>query len=430
MIVSEKLAILTDAAKYDVSCASSGVARGGESDMLGNSVKAGICHSFTSDGRCISLLKVLYTNFCIYDCKFCINRISNDIKRTSFTPKELCELTYNFYIRNYIEGLFLSSGIIKNANYTTNLIFKTISMLRNEYHFNGYIHVKVIPGTDQILIDKLGAIVDRMSINIELPSEKSLQLLAPDKNKSDLITPMKNISHKIIQTKANKSRFIHTPSYVPGGQSTQMIVGATNDSDLTMLRLTEAMYKKYSLKRVYFSAYIPINIDPLLPSITNKPPMFREHRLYQADFLLRFYKFTADEILTEKSPNFNQFVDPKCQWALNNLHLFPMEINKVSYEELLRIPGIGVTGAKRIVATRRLSPVKYEHLKSIGIVVKRAKYFITCHGKYHSNVAFDALSIKTHMVLNNNSKYSENQLSFFTNKLPLLEEVSNVALSI
>lgn len=430
MNISEKLEILADAAKYDVSCASSGVARGGKKGKLGNSVKAGICHSFTSDGRCISLLKILYTNFCIYDCKFCINRKSNDVKRATFTPKELCELTYNFYVRNYIEGLFLSSGIIKNANYTTELIYETIVMLRNEYHFNGYIHVKIIPGTDQLLLDKLGSIVDRMSINIELPSQKSLKLLAPDKNKYDLITPMKNISSKIKQAKHLRKHFIHAPSYVPAGQSTQMIVGATSDSDLTMLRLTEAMYNKYSLKRVYFSAYVPINSDPLLPAITIKPPMFREHRLYQADFLLRFYKFTANEILTEQSPNFNQFVDPKCQWALNNLHLFPMEINKVSYEELLRIPGIGVIGAKRIVSTRRLATIKFDHLKNMGIVVKRAKYFITCHGKYNSNVTFDALAIKTHMVLNSNSKYSENQLSFFTSRLPLLGEASNVALSI
>ncbi|MBN2851493.1 MAG: putative DNA modification/repair radical SAM protein [Clostridia bacterium] len=421
MNLDEKLSILADAAKYDVSCASSGVARGGQSGMLGNSVKAGICHSFTSDGRCISLLKILYTNMCIYDCKFCINRKSNDIKRASFTPKELCELTYNFYLRNYIEGLFLSSGIINSPDFTMELIYKSVFMLRTEYHFNGYIHVKAIPGADKSIIEKLGKIVDRMSVNIELPSEKSLKLLAPDKSKTDLVSPMVLINNKIIEYNDNRKVFRSTPRFVPGGQSTQMIVGASDDSDLKMLKLTEAMYQKFNLKRVYFSAYVPVNVDSNLPALHVKPPMLREHRLYQADFLLRFYKFKADEILNINNPNFNRYIDPKCQWALNNLHLFPMEINTAPYEMLLRIPGIGVTSAKRIIGARRNAIIHFEHLKKIGVVVKRAVFFITCDGKYNSSISFTQTSIQNQLILQTNTQTNVNQLSFFNNDLLKLE---------
>jgi len=423
MNVSEKLEILSDAAKYDVSCASSGVSRGGSLDMLGNSTKAGICHSFTSDGRCISLLKILFSNYCIYDCKFCINRKSNDIRRASFTPKEICELTYNFYLRNYIEGLFLSSGIIISPNHTMELLYKTVYKLRHDYNFNGYIHVKAIPGADSDLIDKVGKIVDRMSVNVELPTENSLKLLAPDKSKQSVFTPMKHISNKIIQYTHNKTIYKHAPSFVPAGQSTQLIVGATNDTDLSMLKITEAMYKKFSLKRVYFSAYVPLNNDPLLPAIINKPPMLREHRLYQADFLLRFYKFKADEILSETNPFFNKYIDPKAQWALNNIDQFPIEINKASYDKLLRIPGIGVISAKRIIANRKYSKILYDDLRKMGVVVKRAKFFITCDGKYHSNMPFTPEVIETQLILQTNTNINVDQISFFSKNIPMLEGI-------
>jgi len=423
MNVSEKLEILSDAAKYDVSCASSGVSRNAKPGMLGNSVKAGICHSFTSDGRCISLLKILFSNYCVYDCKFCINRKSNDIRRATFTPKEICELTYNFYLRNYIEGLFLSSGIIISPNHTMELLYKTVYTLRHEYNFNGYIHVKAIPGADSDLIDKVGRIVDRMSINVELPTENSLKLLAPDKSKQSVFTPMKHISNKIIQYNRDKTIYKSTPSFVPAGQSTQLIVGATNDTDLSMLKITEAMYNKFALKRVYFSAYVPINSDPLLPAIINKPPMLREHRLYQADFLLRFYKFKANEILNESNPFFNKYIDPKAQWALNNLNQFPIEVNKASYEMLLRIPGIGVVSAKRIIANRKYSKIFYDDLQKMGVVVKRAKYFVTCDGKYHSNMPFVPEVIETQLILQTNNKINVDQISFFSKNIPMLEGV-------
>jgi len=425
MDINEKLSILADAAKYDVSCASSGVNRGGLKNAIGNSIKAGVCHSFSSDGRCISLLKILFSNYCVYDCKFCINKKSNDISRATFTPKEICELTYNFYLRNYIEGLFLSSGIIKSPNHTMDLMYQTIFMLRTKYKFNGYIHVKAIPGADSYIIEKLGKIVDRMSVNIELPSEKSLKLLAPNKSKNDITAPMKIINKKIIEYSDYKNHFKNTPSFIPGGQSTQMIVGATDDSDYKMLKLTEALYKKYSLKRVYFSAYIPLNSHSNLPALSTPPPMLREHRLYQADFLLRFYKFKADEILNINNPNFNQYIDPKCQWALNNLDYFPMEINKVSYAQLLRIPGIGVTSAKRIISTRRHGNLNFDNLKSMGIVLKRAKYFITCSGKYNSIIPFDPISIGTQIILASQHKHNENQLSFFSSQSLILGGIHN-----
>ena len=424
MEIIKKLEILSDAAKYDVSCASSGVARGAKEGTLGNSVKAGICHSFSADGRCISLLKILLTNVCIYDCKFCINKKTNDIPRATFTPKEICELTYNFYLRNYIEGLFLSSGIIKSPNYTMELLYKTIYMLRTKYGFNGYIHVKAIPGADSIIIEKLGKIVDRMSVNIELPSEKSLKLLAPDKSKNDVFTPMSIINNKIKEYKDNSKYFKNSSSFIKGGQSTQLIIGATKDSDFKMLKLTEALYNKFSLKRVYFSAYVPINSHPNLPSLSNQPPMLREHRLYQADFLLRFYQFKADEILNSNNPNFNRYIDPKCQYAINNLHLFPMEVNKVSYSQLLRIPGIGVTSAKRIISSRRHATLKFEDLKKMGIVTKRAKYFITCNSKYKSYIKFEPTLIENQIILQTNSNVNVNQISFFSKKIPLLESVS------
>ena len=418
MDIMQKLNILADAAKYDVSCASSGVDRAGKAGKLGNSVAGGICHSFTSDGRCISLLKVLYTNQCKYDCAYCQNRRSNDIPRATFLPEELCELTYNFYLRNYIEGLFISSGVVKSPDYTSELIYRTVLMLREQYEFDGYIHVKAIPGTSTELLERLGRIVDRMSVNIELPSENSLKLLAPEKTKEDLVAPMKLIRDKIVEREGN-ARFIRsTPKFVPGGQSTQMIIGASGDTDMKIVNLTEAMYDKYKLKRVYFSAYIPINSHPLLPSVDSAPPMLREHRLYQADFLLRFYDFKASEILNERNPNFSRYIDPKCQWALLNLDKFPIEINKASYYELLRIPGIGQTSAKKIVQARKFSKLTIDDLKKLGAVVKRARYFITCDGRYDPMLKFNEMDIY-HGLLSS-SDMIDNQLSFFRSESPSL----------
>ena len=416
MDIMQKLNILADAAKYDVSCASSGVDRAGKKGMLGNSVSGGICHSFTSDGRCISLLKVLYTNYCKYDCTYCINRKSNDIPRATFLPEELCELTYNFYLRNFIEGLFLSSGVIKNPDYTSELIYRTVHLLRTKYNFNGYIHVKAIPGTSRELLERLGKIVDRMSVNIEMPSENSLKLLAPDKTKADIVAPMKLIRDKIVEREGDFKHIRSTPKFVPGGQSTQMIVGASGDTDLKIVKLTEAMYDRFKLKRVYFSAYVPLNTHPLLPSIETKSPMLREHRLYQADFLLRFYNFKAAEILNEQNPNFNRYIDPKCQWALLHLDRFPVEINRAHYKTLLRVPGIGQRSAKRIVEARRYAKLTIDDLKKLGAVVKRARFFITCDGKYDSLLRFTETSIYNGLL--QSSAVNENQLSFFRSESP------------
>lgn len=379
--IYDKLTILSDSAKYDVACTSSGVDRSGKQGTIGSAAKAGICHSFSADGRCISLLKVLMTNICVFDCKYCINRVSNDIVRVGFTPVELAELTINFYRRNYIEGLFLSSGVIKNPNNTIEQMIKTLELLRNTYHFGGYIHVKAIPGADSELITRLGLLADRMSINIELPSQESLTLLAPDKTKESILRPMGLISTKIQENKTDLVKFRHASKFVPAGQSTQLIVGATPDTDHTILTLTEGLYRKYHLKRVFFSAYMPVTEHSLLPSIDTKPPLLREHRLYQADWLLRFYGFEAKELLDEQNPNFSLLVDPKCNWALNHLDQFPLEINKAPYEMLLRVPGIGVTGARRILTARRSSLIDFSGLKKMGIVLKRAQYFITCKGK-------------------------------------------------
>jgi len=417
MDIMQKLNILADAAKYDVSCASSGVNRSGKKGMLGNSVSGGICHSFTSDGRCISLLKVLYTNHCKYDCTYCINRKSNDIPRATFLPEELCELTYNFYLRNFIEGLFLSSAVIKSPDYTSELIYRTVFLLRTKYNFNGYIHVKAIPGTSTELLERLGRIVDRMSVNIEMPSEASLRLLAPDKSKSDIVAPMKLIRDKIIERQGNVRHIRSTPKFVPGGQSTQMIVGASGDTDLKIVKLTEAMYDRFKLKRVYFSAYVPVNAHPLLPSLDTTSPMLREHRLYQADFLLRFYDFKAHEILNERNPNFNRFIDPKCQWALLHLDQFPVEINRASYKTLLRIPGIGQRSAKKIVQARRYATLDIEDLKKLGAVVKRARFFITCNGKYDPLLKFNEATIYNGLL--QSSAVNDNQLSFFKTAAPI-----------
>lgn len=379
--IDEKLRILSDAAKYDVSCSSSGSNRKNTNNGLGNAAYSGICHSWSADGRCVSLLKILMTNYCIYDCKYCISRKSNDIERAILTPDEIVRLTMNFYRRNYIEGLFLSSGVIKNADYTMEQMIAVAKKLRLEENFNGYIHMKVIPGASRELIHEIGLYVDRVSVNIELAENKALKLLAPDKKPTDISTSMGLIRKNQIQNTEEKKLFKSTPSFIPAGQTTQMIIGAGGESDYAILSKSENLYKNFDLKRVYYSAYVPVNKSGILAN-ADAVPMIREHRLYQADWLLRFYDFKAGEILDEKNPFIDPLLDPKANWAVQNWHLFPMEINRASYKDLLRIPGIGVTSAKRIVMARKYSIIKYEHLKKLGVVIKRAKYFITVNGEF------------------------------------------------
>lgn len=472
MPLEEKLKILSAAAKYDVSCSSSGVERKGNGRDTGNASAAGICHSFASDGRCISLLKILFTNECIFDCKYCINRISNDVLRTSFTPDEVCRLTMQFYRRNYIEGLFLSSGIIKSPDYTMGLMYEAIYKLRTEYKFNGYIHVKAIPGCGLEMLEQLGYFVDRMSVNLELPTSDSLSRLAPHKSRKNILKPMKEIQtgiqnnrhmHGVCnkkqhitmtdggygqqkQIKSQDTDLILSESYlaesreslseklklneissfkenrdmtlmsgkqaqvcsigtngkyfVPAGQSTQMIIGATPESDYHIINVTQALYDNYDLKRVFYSAYVPINEDKHLPALDTKPPLLREHRLYQADWLLRFYGFYAKELLTEDRPYFNELIDPKCDWAVRHLELFPVEINKADYYTLLRVPGIGVKSAKRIIAARRYGTLDFQHIKKMGVVLKRALYFITCGGKMMYDIKMEESYITNQLIFN------------------------------
>lgn len=396
MTLEEKLKILADSAKYDASCSSSGSTRK-NTGGIGNAAVNGICHSFASDGRCISLLKILMTNACIYDCKYCINRRSNNVPRAIFTPKEICEITINFYKRNYIEGLFLSSAIIKSPDYTMERLIETIYLLRYKYKFNGYIHAKAIPGASPYLIKKLGSLVDRLSTNIELPTDTSLKMLAPDKKTKDINNSMITIRNNISKT------------FAPAGSSTQMIIGATKDSDKDILEKSANMYKYFHLKRVFYSAYIPVNQDKLLPSISI-PPLKRENRLYQADWLLRFYKFRVDELF-DNNNNFNYLVDPKTDWALRHLEEFPKEINKVSFNELIRIPGIGITSAKKIVSARKVFKIEFKDLKNMGVSLKRAKYFITCNNKYFNNLSYLNKEFITINLLNDDIK--ERQLSLF-----------------
>lgn len=381
MDVFDKLKILTDAAKYDVACTSSGVNKKAGAGGIGSAAAAGICHSFAADGRCISLLKVLLTNVCVYDCQYCINRRSNDLPRAAFTPRELAELTIQFYRRNYIEGLFLSSGVLRNPDYTCEQIIATLEILRGEYRFSGYIHAKAIPGADQVLIRRLGMLADRMSVNIEMPSQDSLRLLAPDKSKHAILAPMGYIQNRIKENSTELVKYRHAPKFAPAGQSTQMIIGATPETDRQILQLTENLYARYKLKRVFFSAYMPVAESSLLPAVDTAPPLWREHRLYQADWLLRFYGFAAKELLDEENQNFNPYVDPKCNWALHHMDYFPLEVNRAPFGDLLRVPGIGVTSAKRIIAARRTMALQFDHLKKLGVVLKRAQYFITCRGK-------------------------------------------------
>ncbi|WP_129408008.1 putative DNA modification/repair radical SAM protein [Marinitoga lauensis] len=398
MDINEKLKILSSAAKYDVSCSSSGSDRGNSKTGLGNTVTSGVCHSWTGDGRCISLLKILFSNACIYDCAYCINRASNNIKRATFTVDEVVNLTINFYKRNYIEGLFLSSAIIKNPDYTMEQMLKAVKKLRIEENYNGYIHLKAIPGADLKLIREAGFYADRLSVNIELPSEKSLNLLAPQKKKETIIKPMSFIGQNALANIEERKKYKKVPLFVPAGHSTQLIVGATPESDLKILKLVEGMYKKFNMKRVYYSAFIKVNNDKRLPDI--KPPLKRENRLYQADWLLRFYKFSADEILDNKHPFLDENIDPKTSWALRNFHYFPIEVNKASYETLIRVPGIGIKSALTIIKARKYAPITFDKLKKMGVVLKRAKYFITCNGKYYSNLFLTPEIIKEELTKN------------------------------
>lgn len=432
MDIFDKLEILADSAKYDVACTSSGVDRTAQRGGLGSAVACGICHSFAADGRCVSLLKVLFSNACVFDCKYCVNRKSNDVPRATFTPRELADLTIHFYKRNYIEGLFLSSGVIKSADHTTELMIDALKILREEYRFSGYIHAKAIPGTDSLLLSRLGLLADRMSVNIETPSSGSLKLLAPDKTKDAVFKPMGFIRDRSEENKQELAIYRRAPKFVPAGQSTQMIIGATPESDLQILNLTEALYRQYELKRVFFSAYIPVVDNPLLPAVDTKPPLLREHRLYQADWLLRFYNFEARELLDEAHPTFNPFVDPKCNWALNHMELFPMEVNRASYEELLRVPGIGVRSARRILAARRAASLDFDTLKKIGVVLKRARYFLTCKGRAHPGIRFTddevmyALMSKKELDMYKSSYYlsdGSKQLSMFGSPLGLQEDL-------
>lgn len=474
--IQEKLQILADAAKYDVACTSSGSSRRGKKGELGNTEACGICHSFAADGRCISLLKILMTNHCAYDCKYCINRVSNDVRRATFTPEEICQLTVEFYKRNYIEGLFLSSGILKNPTYTMERMCETLLLLRTKYHFNGYIHVKTIPGASDELLAAAGYLADRISINMELPTQESLRTLAPNKTMKNILNPMGKVqstiashrmaigksaymersrgnqflnqgifsdhSHKIFREKLEKTNpdiqlkdSTTTPkdiptgfsrsensmasriltwenacqlsplnmsdlkrSFAPAGQSTQMIIGATGESDYTLLQTTQALYQGYDLKRVFYSAYIPLNEDKVLPQIGTPPPLLREHRLYQADWLLRFYGFQADELLSETQPNFNELIDPKCDWALRHLDQFPVEVENASYALLLRVPGIGPKSASRITHARRYGRLDFESLKKMGVVLKRAHYFITCGGRQMFHTPIEAGYITRQLI--------------------------------
>lgn len=478
MDVMKKLQILADSAKYDVACTSSGSNRKGVAGAIGNSVAPGICHTFSADGRCISLLKILYTNHCIFDCKYCINRSSNDVPRVSFTPEEVCRLTIEFYRRNYIEGLFLSSGINHTPNQTMAEIVEALMLLREKYHFNGYIHCKAIPGADPDLVELAGWYADRMSVNLELPTAEGLRALAPHKNRKNILLPMRQIQsgieenmqalgvndsrgrywytarelgrkeenstlllreqlrQKIAQNKEKKTELLfpaseendvpavlkedliqteqtglhmqkeakwanqsHTGRFVPAGQSTQMIIGATGESDYQILSVSEALYKKFDLKRVFYSAFIRVNEDSALPVLAGGPPLKREHRLYQADWLLRYYGFEANELLSEKQPNFNELLDPKCDWALRHPEQFPVEVNRADYYTLLRVPGIGVKSARRIVQARRTGRLDFNDLKKVGVVLKRAIYFITCSGAYYYPVKFTESMILQNLLL-------------------------------
>ena len=394
----DKLTILADSAKYDVACTSSGASRTARAGTVGSCYAPGCCHAFTADGRCVSLLKVLMTNCCSFDCGYCVNRRSNDIPRATFAPRELAELTMEFYRRNYIEGLFLSSAVLGTPDYTTERMLAVLRLLRGEYRFGGYIHAKAIPGTSPELLQQLGYLADRLSVNVELPSERSLNLLAPDKGRHSIFRPMKQIAVSGAASREELTLYRHAPKFAPAGQSTQMIVGASPETDYHILKLTEGMYHKYGLKRVFYSAYIPVAEDTRLPALDTKPPLLREHRLYQADWLLRFYGFQADELLSEERPNFNVRMDPKCDWAIRHLEQFPIEVQTASYDTLLRVPGIGPKSAGRIVKARRYGHLEFDHLKKMGVVLKRAHYFITCGGRMMYKIPIEEQYITRQLV--------------------------------
>ncbi|AHW59274.1 putative DNA modification/repair radical SAM protein [Draconibacterium orientale] len=421
--VHEKLKILSDAAKYDVSCASSGSSRGNTSKGIGNSLGCGICHSFTEDGRCVSLFKILMTNNCIYDCAYCINRRTNDRQRATFTAQEIVDLTIGFYRRNYIEGLFLSSGVIKSADYTMERMVLVAKKLRNEENFNGYIHLKAIPGASSELIQEAGIWADRLSVNMEIPTEPNLKKLAPEKNYPDIITPMGQIRDSILVAKEERKKYRKAPRFAPAGQSTQLIVGATPETDRQIILLSSGLYKKQNLKRVYFSGYLPVNsYDERLPAI-NRPPLVRENRLYQSDWLMRFYHFKAEEILSEDQPFLDLDVDPKLGFALRNMHLFPVDINRADYEMILRVPGVGVQSAQKIILARKHRRLNSLHLKKLGIVMKRAKYFITCNELPAHKADWEPQRLKHKLLCEMNSKYKKSldtQLKLFADFKPVL----------
>lgn len=425
MDLGAKLELLTEGAKYDVACTSSGVDRGGQKGKLGNALAGGICHSFAADGRCISLLKVLLSNNCAYNCAYCFNRRTADVPRTTFTPRELAELTYGFYRRNYIEGLFLSSGVVKNPDYTMEQMIECLWLLRQEYGFCGYIHAKAIPGSSRELIHRLGLLADRLSVNLELPSEDSLNRLAPDKPRENIFRPMAAIATGIEENRHELVRYQHAPRFAPAGSSTQMVIGATPDTDFQIMRLTESLYQKYKHKRIFFSAYIPVANSALTP-VGYTPPLLREHRLYQADWLLRFYGFRAEEILDEAHPYLDPLLDPKENWALSHLDYFPVEVNTADRAQLLRVPGMGVTSVERILRARRQARLGFEDLRKLRVVMKRAQYFVTCSGKMLPGIYFDGESIYRNLTLEARRRQGllfepeVTQLSLFDGGRPLL----------
>lgn len=415
--IKEKLNILADAAKYDVSCSSSGSKRSNKGKGLGDSSGMGICHSYTPDGRCVSLLKILLTNHCIYDCAYCVTRKSNDIKRAAFKVQEVVDLTINFYRRNYIEGLFLSSGIFKSPDHTMERLIQVAKKLRLEENFNGYIHLKSIPGASDELMYEAGLYADRLSINIEIPTKEGLKLLAPDKNRKDFLQPMKKVRNEIDKYKSEKKLLKSTPIYAPAGQSTQMIVGATQETDAEVMYTATYLYKKYNMKRVYYSGYIPISYDSRLPAIGTEVPMIRENRLYQTDWLLRFYGFSIEELLNKEFPNLDSDIDPKLSWALRNLHMFPLDINKADKDMLARVPGLGMKSVYKILHGRKYRKLGWEHLQKMGVALNRAKYFITCDSRYFETKDYTPLQIKQRILSEGSSKYKttlSNQLNLFS----------------
>lgn len=422
--IKEKLNILADAAKYDVSCSSSGSKRKNTNKGLGDSSGMGICHSYTEDGRCVSLLKILLTNHCIFDCAYCVTRKSNDIKRAAFKVQEVVDLTINFYRRNYIEGLFLSSGIFKSPDTTMERLVQVAKKLRLEENFNGYIHLKSIPGASDELMYEAGLYADRLSVNIEIPTREGLQLLAPDKDRKDFLQPMKKVKNEIVRYKAERKIIKSTPKFAPAGQSTQMIVGATNETDAQVLYTAAYFYRKYQMKRVYYSGYIPVSYDPRLPSIGTDVPLLRENRLYQADWLMRFYGFSIEELLNKEHPNLDSDVDPKLSWALRNLHLFPVDVNKADKQMLARIPGLGMKSVYKILGARKYRNLNWEPLQKIGVALNRAKYFMVCNSKEWEKKDLSAISIKSLILQNSKSKFRNtynHQLNLFDKQDALIQ---------